>query len=89
MRDKVILFARYTRRRYFGQDSVLCLCEIMLGLTAMFGSDDALKAKYIRDHCPRLSRAMMESFKEKIEISNMEHLQKGLEPDPVHEWMNR
>ena len=89
MRDKVIPFTRVIRSKYFGQESILCLYEIMQGLTAMFGSDDAFKAKYVRDHCPRLSRAMMESFKEKVEIDKMEHLQKKIQPPPVPEWANR
>ena len=86
--SKVIQFQRRPPRKYSDSDLV-CLFTIMQGLTKMHGNDDFYKAQFIRKHCPRISRAMLESFKDKVVLSCQEHANKEVVPAPVPEWMTR
>lgn len=86
--SNVIPFKQRPRREYQDSDLV-CLFFIMQGLTKMYGKDDAFKAKFIREHCPRISRAMLEAFKDKVVLSCQEHAKKEITPGPVYEWMTR
>ena len=86
--NNVIQFAYRPRKEYPDSDLV-CLFTIMQGLSVMFGNDNISKCRYIKEHCPRLSRAMSESFRAKVETDCKKHGLKQTEPDQVPEWMTR
>lgn len=68
--NNVFPFQRSNKKYDYTAETYLWF--ILTGLSQIFGNDNHLKAEYIRDHCPRLSMAMLERFHGKVSASCQE-----------------